>query len=228
MIFVVDIIVRLYLTLCSKIFHKHLVHVIGDSHSLTFRVSRYFMVHHLGPATAFNLSKKNSSTNAGPKLIKILDHVGKHDIVMLCFGEIDSRIHIYAQYKKRKEQTQIQALIDDTIASYGETLLRVRKKHEDICVLGIPPAAKQENIFNVEFYASEEIRSAISREFNHKLTSFCLKNDMVYIDVYSEFADADGFIKKGYTDDGTHLNKKAVPFIIEHIKRNFQDNPFNK
>ena len=46
-----------------------------------FRGSMPFLAHHLGAATAYNLNKKNSSTKSNEQLFKVINKLGKRDIV---------------------------------------------------------------------------------------------------------------------------------------------------
>jgi hypothetical protein len=100
-----------------------LIYVIGDNHTSFFKFQKGFVVYHIGPATAYILSK-NSSTNFNKKLYQILQNINKNkDILILVFGEIDFRIHIYYQYMKQERKKSINDLIIDTIVSYGNVLI---------------------------------------------------------------------------------------------------------
>jgi hypothetical protein len=76
-----------------KVLKKPLIYVIGDSHTFSFLLQLPFIVKHLGPATAYGLGSKNKNTE---KLYKILSRIDiNKDKVLLSFGEIDSRIHLF-------------------------------------------------------------------------------------------------------------------------------------
>jgi hypothetical protein len=213
-VFVVDASTVLY----ARAFNKPLIHVVGDSHVVPFRGSMPFLTHHLGAATAYNLNKKNSTTKSNEQLFKVINKLGKKDIVMLSFGEIDCRIHIYYQYKKSNEKYSIGELIDRTISNYGEVMAQLRGRQVNFCVYCVSPATKVGNEYKYPFYGTLEIRSQINRTFNEKLRAFCQKNGYKFIDIYDAVTDKDGLMLKEFSGDDIHLNKKAVGLVRTEIR----------
>ena len=203
--------------LYARVLNKPLIHVIGDSHADVFRGSMPFLAHHLGAATAYNLKKKNSTMKSNEKLFKIVDKVGKKDIVMLCFGEIDCRIHIYYQHKKSNEKYTVSELIDRTISNYGDVMAQLKERGVNFFVYCVSQATKVGNEYNYPFYGTPEIRSQITRTFNERLKVFCEKNGHKFIDIYDKVADDDGFMLKEHAGDEVHLNRKAVKFAKAEI-----------
>jgi len=202
-----------YSVLYSRACNKPLIHMIGDSHVKMFRRNRLFIVHHLGAATAHNLGNPKSTTNSNRKLFNIIAGIGRKDIVVLAFGEIDCRLHIYYQYKKNKERRALTELIDDTISNYGRVLEKLREAGVNLLIYGVPPATKVRDEHRYPFYAPPEIHSRINRMFNEKLREFCEENGYEYIDVHSRFSDESGFMLREYAADEIHLNGKAVDFV---------------
>jgi len=213
-VFVVDAFTVLY----ARALDKPLIQVIGDSHVVPFRGSMPFLAHHLGAATAYNLNRKNSTTKSNEQLFKVIDKLGKKDIVMLCFGEIDCRIHIYYQHKKSNEKYSIGELIDRTLSNYGEVMAQLREHGVNFCVYCVSPATEVGNEYKYPFFGTPEIRSQISKMFNEKLRAFCEKNGYVFIDIYGRVADKDGLMLKEYAGDDIHLNKKAVELVRTEIR----------
>jgi len=207
-----------YTILYARALNKPLVHVIGDSHVVPFRGSMPFLAHHLGAATAYNLTKKNSSTRSNEQLFQVINKLGKKDLVMLSFGEIDCRIHIYYQYKKSNGKYSIDELIDRTISNYGEVMAQLRERGVNFCVYCVSPATNVGNEYKYPFYGTAEIRSQINRMFNEKLRAFCQSNGYKFVDIYHRVSDKDGLMLKEYAGDDIHLNKKAVRLVKAEIK----------
>jgi lysophospholipase L1-like esterase len=201
----------------ARVLGKPLIHVIGDSHGKIFRGHRPFIVHHLGAATAHNLVKENSITKSNKKLSSIIKRINRKDVVLLVFGEIDCRIHIYYQYKKNGERKGVSELIDETISNYGAVLEKLRGLGIRTIVCGVPPATKVRNEYRYPFYAPPEVHCQINRDFNAKLREFCSNNGFHYIDIHSRFSDDDGFMLKEYAADEIHLNRKATSFMKGEI-----------
>ncbi|MBM3156592.1 MAG: SGNH/GDSL hydrolase family protein [Chloroflexi bacterium] len=208
-----------FTVLYARAFGKPLIHVIGDSHVIPFRGSMPFLAHHLGAATAYNLIKKNSSTRSNEKLFKIVVKLDRKDMVVLLFGEIDCRIHIYYQHKKSDGKHSIDQLIDRTISNYGEVMAQLKQHGVNFCVHSISPATEVGNEYKYPFYGTPEIRSQINRMFNEKLKSFCDKNVYPFIDIYDRVADKNGLMLREYSGDDIHLNKKAVKLVRAELRK---------
>jgi hypothetical protein len=213
-VFLVDAFTVLY----ARTLNKPLIHVVGDSHVVPFQGSMPFLSHHLGAATAYNLNKKDSSTKSNEQLFKVIDKLGEKDMVMLSFGEIDCRLHIYFQHKKSNEKYSIGELIDRTIANYGQVMAQLKERRVNFCVYCVSPATKVGNEYKYPFYGTPEIRSQITRMFNEKLRAFCEKNSYVFIDIYDRVADEDGLMLQKYAGDDIHLNKNAVGLVRTEIR----------
>jgi len=201
-----------------------LIHVIGDSHLRPFLFKRPFLLHHISQATAYNLNKESSYSQSKKYLNSFLPHIDKRrDVLLLVFGEIDARVHIYLQYEKRLKKTSIKKLINATVDTYGVTIKRLKKDGFAVCVHGLPPAARKDFESDLPFLGSPEQRSDISRIFNVKLRDFCRKNGIPFIDMQSIAADEQGFMKKDYAADEVHLNGRVVPFARRIIVKAFGD-----
>ena len=211
------------LMLKAKLFNRAIIHVIGDSHLRPFVFRSPFLLHHISQATAYNLDKDNSSSQSKKYLNSFLPGINKErDVLLLVFGEIDARVHIYLQYKKNNEQKSIGELIEATVDKYGETIKRLKHDGFAVCVHGIPPAALKTFTSDLPFLGTPEQRSAISREFNRKLGDFCRENGILHIDVQSISADENGFMRKEYAADEVHLNGKVAIFARDRIVEAFK------
>lgn len=213
-VFLVDAFTVLY----ARALNKPLIHVVGDSHVVPFQGSMPFLAHHLGAATAYNLNRKNSTTKSNEQLFKVINKLDKKDIVMLSFGEIDCRIHIYYQHKKSNGKYSIDELIDRAIANYGQVMAQLKERRVNFCVCCVSPATAVGNEYKYPFYGTPEERSQINRMFNEKLRAFCEKNGYAFIDIYDAVTDKDGLMLKEYASDDIHLNKKAVGLVRAEMR----------
>jgi hypothetical protein len=212
------------LELKAKLFNRATIHVIGDSHVKPFVFRSPFLVHHISQATAYNLDKDNSFSQSKRYLNLFLPEVNKErDVLLLVFGEIDARVQIYSQFRKRNGAMDIESIIEATTVKYGETIRKLKDDGFAVCVHGIPPAARKNFVSNLPLLATPEQRSEISSVFNEKLGEFCRQSNITYIDVQSVSADESGFMKKQYVADEVHLNGKIVPFVKEGIIQAFND-----
>jgi hypothetical protein len=206
------------LMLEANMFNRAVIHVIGDSHLRPFVFESPFLLHHISQATAYNLNKDNSFSQSKRYLNSFLPAINKQrDVLLLVFGEIDARVHIFLQYEKNNEKISIERLIEATVEKYGETIRRLKDEGFAVCVHGIPPAARKDFESNLPFLGSPEQRSQISRDFNRKLGALCRRSGVTFIDMQSIAADENGFMKKEYAADEVHLNTRVVSFARDKI-----------
>ncbi len=210
------------IVMLAKLGGQPLIHVIGDSHVQVFKgISKYVLIHRLGPSTAYNLGRKGSTTNSNSQLFKIIEKSSRRDILVLVFGEIDCRIHIYNQYEKNKREFTISKLIDRTIASYGDVLKQLSRLDMRLAVYAVPPVGTAGNAYGHPHYATREIRGMITREFNQKLKLLCSQKGYKFLDIYSAVCDERGFMPDEYAFDDTHLNGKVAGLIVERFSDEF-------
>jgi len=206
------------LMLEANMFNRAVIHVIGDSHLRPFVFKRPFSLHHISQATAYNLNKDSSFSQSKRYLNSFLPAINKQrDVLLLVFGEIDARVHIFLQYEKNNEKISMERLIEATVEKYGETIRRLKDEGFAVCVHGIPPAARKDFESNLPFLGSPEQRSQISRDFNRKLGALCRRSGVTFIDMQSIAADENGFMKKEYAADEVHLNTRVVSFARDKI-----------
>ena len=207
-----------YATVYARLLGKPLVHAIGDSHVKAFKGKKRFVVYHIGAPTAHNLVKKNSLSDSNRRLFRIVDTINHKDIVLLSFGEIDCRIHIYNQHKKSNGDKPLSELIDNTVANYGQVLQALRTMGVNFVLYGVPPATRVRNENRYEFYATPEVHAQINGMFNGRLKSHCQEHGYTYIDVHSKFSDGSGYMLEEYALDEIHLSSKVVDFVKGEIR----------
>src|SRR4030066_1639011 len=109
------------LVLKVGLFPRAIIHVIGDSHLRPFVFKSPFLLHHISQATAYNLNKDNSFSQSKRYLNSFLPGIDKErDVLLLVFGEIDARVHIYLQYKKNDGQISMKKTKSLTVKKNGE------------------------------------------------------------------------------------------------------------
>ncbi len=193
-----------------------MIYVIGDSHLSCFIGNPAFTVIGIGSPTAHNLKNKVSTSDSNRKLFEAINSTNRErDTVILTCGEIDCRVHIYYQYKKREGRSTIDSLIRETVENYGEVMQQLADMGVKFVILGIPPPGSEPNIWNVYHFATPEEQAQIYRDFNRQLGEYCESKGFRYLDIYSRTVGPDGHMSPEYAADKTHLGERAQPIMIE-------------
>lgn len=203
-----------------KITGKSLYYVIGDSHVLNF-LHEAFIVHHIGPATAYRLNFKESTTKSREKIINLLNEIYKKKPlnVIFVFGELDARIHINKVAKENKISTN--KVIEKVVKAYMNFLKFVKKKYPltSIYVFNVLPQGEEENIYNYHFYANRKERVKIAEKMNQFLREYSKRNNFKFIYIYDKLINKKGERKKEYAFDDVHYNRKIIPYMLDYINK---------
>lgn len=194
--------------------------IIGDSHTLAFQHCS-FKIHYLGAVTAYNLVNKGSSSGGREKLFKVINSLKKGETIMLVFGEIDARIHVYNQHMKK--EISVKKLINNVIRNYSQVIREIKKKDFNVAVYNIVPPGPQGNIYNYPYYGNWKIRLEITQMMNKQLKDFCKKNGIFFIDIFDQVVNyekisEDSFRREEYIFDDVHLNDRVTKLVLEQLK----------
>ncbi|MDQ3098171.1 MAG: SGNH/GDSL hydrolase family protein [bacterium] len=203
---------------------KQVIEVIGDSHTLLFQ-SEYFNINYIGPATAYNLGSTNSTNKSRDQVLRVIEEGQKHGSKYFLFvlGEIDARIHIYNQHKKKN--LPIDECISFAITRYLEFLGEIQKKNPviQIIICNIFPPGEQDNVYKYEYYADRNTRMDITRRMNNEIENQIEEKAFIYINVYSALLDDRGERISKYIFDDIHYNCDILPLIEAEIKKNIPE-----
>lgn len=197
---------------------QKIITVIGDSHCLLFQ-DEIFSIKYIGPATAYNLINKKSTTKSRGKIIEVLSGLNQNSDVMFVFGEIDCRIHIYRIHKSKK--IPINKVVSSTVDSYVQFILEMRTKYPkmNFVICGVFPQGEQGNFYGTDFYADRKVRMNITKVFNFKLEVECGRNNIKYFSIFDKLIDKREERIKKFVHDEIHFNKKILPFILWELKK---------
>lgn len=194
-------------------------HLIGDSHVWSYQFRHPFVIHHLGAATAYNLSNPQSSTRSYQKLQEILLKINRRrSIIIFEFGEIDCRLHIYNFYRQNHRRKSLKQIIVKTISRYLQVVQETVNQGFQVAILSPTPAGVEENIYKKEFFANFKQRSSITSNFQRLLKNEAQKRGLMYLDLYSHVSSKDGGIKNKFRLDEVHLNPSVVPITTQLLK----------
>lgn len=198
-----------------------MVHLIGDSHTIMYLgMKPEIDPIHFGACTAYSLMCEHSATNSFKTLKEFLSNKSIHrDTIILGFGEIDCRVLIY--YKHIKYNTDLNDMVDIVVYRYLSAIHYIKDLGFRIAVHGPVPAVRQGNEYSLEFYANEQVRVWISKQFNMVLRELCINKGIHYFDAHNlpYLRGNDGLIPKEHLlPDLVHVDPNKVP-IVEDFKQ---------
>jgi hypothetical protein len=177
---------------------------IGDSHSRFFD-GLGIEIHHIGPATAFNLTKDNSTSKSKEQLVSILDSNNPADVVLILnFGEIDIRTQCIKTAIKFNLSTRESAL--KIAQKYSEAIKLVLDKQYIVFIHGVH--ASTPGYTNRQFPAVGRIedRNHAVKVFNGFLEKFCNLNFIPYAALDDLVIDEHLNTRSVFMSDGCHLD----------------------
>ncbi|OGH88684.1 MAG: hypothetical protein A3J93_01140 [Candidatus Magasanikbacteria bacterium RIFOXYC2_FULL_42_28] len=215
--------------------NKDIIYCIGDSHASFFSGTDdiqpiwpeesydsipLFKTYRLGPVTAYNLTKQNSSTQGREKLFAALSTIPKDSNVLLCFGEIDCRVHLLkqAQFQSRP----LGEVVKECVDHYWSVVKEIKRCGYSVIVWGVIASTIDGNIVEPDYAAHGTCleRNEATKIFNNYLKELAKNDNVFFISIFDYLIDVGGLTNLKYYADRIHLSQKAMPIVIEQLQAN--------
>jgi hypothetical protein len=177
------------------------IHTFGDSHSYYgWNEISNIQIHQLGPKLCFSIGRDGININDGY-------NVNNGDTVIFCFGEIDCRCHIHKHITENNDYKQI---IDSIVNNYFIQIKNAVDKFENLKPVIyniVPPIQKYNTCENPEYpyLGTDDERKTYVLYFNEKLKQTCAEYKFLFFDVYNNYIDEYGFLRKDLSDGSVHI-----------------------
>lgn len=189
------------------------IHTIGDSHSGNGWTG--IIQHHLGPVLCYSFGKEKLN-RCDIRNFNIKDG----DTIIFCLGEIDCRCHIR---KHITSTTTYQHIINFIVDNYFKAIeLNVsisQIKFKNVSVYNVvPPIQKYNTWENPEYpyLGTDEERKRYVLYFNEKLKEKCAEKNYIFFNIYNNYIDKNGFLRKDLSDGNVHIGNGI--YISNFIK----------
>ena len=192
------------------------IHTIGDSHS--YHGWSGIIPHHLGPILCYSFGKEKLN-RCDIRNFNIKDG----DTIVFVLGEIDCRCHIHKHTKTTRYQDVINNIVDDYFEAIELNVSISQIKLKNICVYNVvPPVQKYNTAENSEYpyVGSDEERKQYVLYFNTKIKEKCIEKNYVFFDIYNNYIDRYGFLRKDLSDSNVHIGNDNGIYISKFIKDN--------
>jgi hypothetical protein len=188
------------------------VHTVGDSHSTFIHGSfpEWVQQNHLGPKTCYSFGI------ASPRYV--LNNTKPGDSVIFCLGEIDCRCQVH---KIITETKTYQYIINYIIDKYFEAI-RYIVAHLGVhtYIYNVVPPSKEEDLPHASLgypvMGSNEERKTYVLYFNKRLKEKCTEYGFTFFDIYDDYVDQDGFLKRELSDGNVHIGNGK--FIVKKLE----------
>jgi len=220
---------------------KPVLLAIGDSHSKFWRgvdsqapytqsLLPNVKVLHLGPVTAHNINRAESSTRGKEKLIAHLESFApSYDGFIVCMGEIDCRAHVIRVALKAR--TSIEQAVEATVSNYFEFLDWLYETYgKPILVWGPTPTSpskvtKTDTSFPRIGTVVE--RNYATMQFNRTAQRLAeARQGFAFATQFFELVDATGHSRPDAFYDNYHISKNVMRDAVDRARSALADRGF--
>ena len=192
------------------------IHTIGDSHSVNGWSSE-IIKHRLGPLLCYSFGKGKLNRCDIRKF-----NIKHGDTIIFCLGEIDCRCHIHKYVNNQISYQHIINIIVDNYFHAIELNVSISQiKFKNVCVYNVvPPIRKYNTLENPQYpyLGSDEERKEYVLYFNKKLKEKCIEKRYIFFDVYVNYIDENGYLRKDLSDGNVHISNGV--YINNFINEN--------
>lgn len=219
------------------------IHCIGDSHCCFFygqdkvikiegkidSLIPFFKVYYIGPSLAYNLCTLGTTTRGREIIFELLENkIPQGSRILLCFGEIDCRLHILKQAKIQNKD--VNTTVEDCVKRYFSFIKEIKAKGYEVLVWNVVATAV-DSVQNGEGYPKQgtcEERNSLTKHFNEELKKLLVDESIKFISIFDKLVDGKNLTKEEFYMDPTHLSQKIMPDVIEELRKIFDDVPETK
>ena len=144
----------------------------------------------------------------------------QNDTVLLVFGEVDMRMHVYIQVARQKRS--MEDIVNEIADRYLTAVSVLLKEKFNIALYGcIASWIWSDDGENRTMYGTTKQRNAATRLFNMRLINFCKEHKLPYISIFEEMLLDDDETDIRYMDtnfmgdgNGLHATTKMLSLLL--------------
>ena len=137
--------------------------------------------------------------------INLADHgICSGDAVIFCLGEIDCRCHIHKHIHNNPN------VINELVENYISTIkASIDGKNVNAAVYNVVPPSRERDVEACPGFpcrGTDEERKNYTEQINTSLEKKCKDENILFIDVYSNYVTDEGFLDRSKSDGNVHIN----------------------
>lgn len=202
------------------------VFVLGDSHVLPLGSRRGVFRKHLGPITLNRFGRTNEARNSFRSISKLWPQKKEAQgfqflpTIVLSFGEIDLRVHVFRQAKIQSISTS--EVVSQLVQSAVNAISELRQVTQARIVM-LAPTPPTDVVSNPRFPTSGSLADRISwnRQYSSEIKSRIAEigfGNVELLDVSHLFVTSAGSLAESFSDGNVHYSKQAGRFITDTIR----------
>lgn len=184
---------------------------LGDSHALyNFAGIAEAKIFWCGPVT-MHRAARDGIWSLVPRNYRARDT----DLIILSFGEIDSRAHLKKQAVRngRDSLDEARILMDRFEKALGVFRATCKAQIGLSCILPFNPA-----LLECEYYATRDECEADARRLRRYMNERLSKMGVVFVDFREAFSNGDGTLKLDMSDRNVHIDPRCAQLVIDALK----------
>ena len=179
-----------------------------------------FVSYRLGAVLAYKLCDFGSTMHGREKLEEITRGLPDGSTLLLCFGEIDCRMHLVKQ--AQKQQKSFEEVAAECAHRYFSQIVVLKKKFK-IIVWGVVPSTPSEVVLDPRYphCGTSQERNGVSRLFNRGLERLAREHGVGFVSLFDHLLLDDGSTNPAYYIDQVHLSQRAMPLAVREFQKVF-------
>jgi len=167
---------------------------------------------HIGPGLAWNLIERSAQTRSGHSVRHALRDLAAQDYrgwVLLCFGEIDLRVHVL----KHAAESGLRAGVETLVDRYVEFAAEARRIHSRIALWGPGASQPAGTPVNPAYptTGSEKERNDATILFTELLAERARGIGVPFLTLLPLLLDERGLTRRELLYDGCHIGQALMP-----------------
>lgn len=186
---------------------------VGDSHShCNFIGIPRCEVYWIGSVTMYRVGKRGFASFDFD-----WSNIKKNSNLILTFGEIDARVHIFKQSKMQNMTTD--DLVEDVVIKYINEIKNffIGSRSFRLILSSIVPPMKFPDYSRSIYSGNPDDRLKITMKMNEVLRFFCEKDGFQFFDPFESYMDCNGFLLPERSDGSHHVNPHQCREIEEKL-----------
>jgi len=177
----------------------------------------WFRTINIGAATAYQAEKHFKTIQNILTTLPEFDK--KEDTLLLVFGEVDIRQHVYQQ--SRQQNRVLPDIVKEVARRYLTAVLGLVEKEFKIALYGCSGSWLMKNLIILNKHGTVKNRNKATFVFNNCLKEFCEQHSIPYVSVFNESVDKNWMTDIRYMDagvlgegSGLHITTKMLPLLL--------------